>query len=75
MCHVPSAICQLLGIKTNTPTGVMFSFAGLATRAQEHKDGFGTTFFKDRGLHRFIDHHGQRRPRLKTAWRSSPLHR
>ena len=33
-------MCQLLGMNANTPTDVMFSFAGLATRAHEHKDGF-----------------------------------
>ena len=34
-------MCQLLGMNANTPTDVMFSFTGLATRADEHKDGFG----------------------------------
>ena len=51
-------MCQLLGMNANTPTDVMFSFAGLATRAREHKDGFGIAFFEDRGLRHFIDHHG-----------------
>jgi glutamine amidotransferase len=52
-------MCQLLGMNANTPTDVMFSFAGLATRADEHKDGFGIAFFEDdRGLRHFIDHHG-----------------
>ncbi len=53
-------MCQLLGMNTNTPTDVMFSFTGLATRADEHKDGFGIAFFEDRGLRHFIDHHGAR---------------
>ncbi|MBP6763406.1 MAG: class II glutamine amidotransferase [Rubrivivax sp.] len=53
-------MCQLLGMNANTPTDVMFSFAGLATRAHEHKDGFGIAFFEDRGLRHFIDHHGAR---------------
>ena len=53
-------MCQLLGMNANTPTDVMFSFAGLATRADEHKDGFGIGFFEDRGLRHFIDHHGAR---------------
>ena len=43
-------MCQLLGMNANTPTDVCFSFAGLATRADEHKDGFGIAFFEDRGL-------------------------
>ena len=53
-------MCQLLGMNANTPTDVMFSFAGLTTRAHEHKDGFGIAFFEDRGLRHFIDHHGAR---------------
>lgn len=32
---------QLLGMNADTPTDVMFRFAGLATRAHEHKGGFG----------------------------------
>jgi glutamine amidotransferase len=38
----------------------MFSFTGLATRADEHKDGFGIAFFEDRGLRLLVDHHGAR---------------
>jgi glutamine amidotransferase len=53
-------MCQLLGMNANTPTDVMFSFTGLASRAHEHKDGFGIAFFEDRGLRHFIDHHGAR---------------
>jgi glutamine amidotransferase len=53
-------MCQLLGMNANTPTDVMFSFAGLAHRADEHKDGFGIAFFEDRGLRYFVDHHGAR---------------
>ena len=48
-------MCQLLGMNANTPTDVMFSFAGLATRADEHKDGFGIAFFEGHGLRQFID--------------------
>ena len=46
-------MCQLLGMNANTPTDVMFSFTGLATRADEHKDGFGIAFFEDKGLRHF----------------------
>jgi len=45
-------------MNANTPTDVMFSFTGLATRAHEHKDGFGIAFFEDRGLRHFIDRDG-----------------
>lgn len=48
-------MCQLLGMNANTPTDVMFSFTGLAHRADEHKDGFGIAFFEDRGLRHYID--------------------
>jgi glutamine amidotransferase len=48
-------MCQLLGMNANTPTDVMFSFAGLATRACEHKDGFGIAFFEDKGVRLFVD--------------------
>ncbi len=53
-------MCELLGMNANTPTDVCFSFTGLATRADEHKDGFGIAFFEDRGLRLFVDHHGAR---------------
>jgi len=53
-------MCQLLGMNANTPTDVCFSFAGLARRADEHKDGFGIAFFEDRGLRYFVDHHSAR---------------
>lgn len=48
-------MCQLLGMNANTPTDVLFSFAGLGHRAEEHRDGFGIAFFEDRGLRLFID--------------------
>ena len=53
-------MCQLLGMNCNVPTDVMFSFTGLATRAEEHKDGFGIAFFEGRGLRHFVDHHSAR---------------
>jgi len=53
-------MCQLLGMNANTPTDVMFSFTGLATRAEEHKDGFGIAFFEGCGLRLFVDHHSAR---------------
>jgi predicted glutamine amidotransferase len=62
-------MCQLLGMNCNTPTDVMFSFAGFAQRGgrtDQHADGWGIAFFegghKDRnarrhqGLRHFVDH-------------------
>ncbi len=40
----------------NTPTDIVFSFTGFATRAAEHKDGFGIAFFEGPGVRCFVDH-------------------
>jgi predicted glutamine amidotransferase len=48
-------MCQLLGMNCNTPTDIVFSFTGFATRAEEHKDGFGVAFFEGRGVRCFVD--------------------
>ncbi len=66
-------MCQLLGMNANTPTDVMFSFTGLAARAEEHKDGFGIAFFEDRGLRHFIDHHGARRSPVAELVKRYPI--
>jgi hypothetical protein len=66
-------MCQLLGMNANTPTDVMFSFAGLAVRAEEHKDGFGIAFFEDRGLRHFIDHHGARQSPVAELVKRYPI--
>lgn len=50
-------MCQLLGMNGNTPTDIVFSFTGFATRAVEHKDGFGIAFFEGAGVRCFVDHH------------------
>ncbi|MBC7701295.1 class II glutamine amidotransferase [Aquabacterium sp.] len=49
-------MCQLLGMNCNTPTDIVFSFTGFATRAHEHCDGFGIAFFEGRGVRLFVDH-------------------
>ncbi|MBU6260922.1 MAG: class II glutamine amidotransferase [Burkholderiales bacterium] len=67
-------MCQLLGMNANTPTDVMFSFTGLATRADEHKDGFGIAFFEDRGLRHFIDHQSARVSPVARLVRDYPIH-
>ena len=50
-------MCQLLGLNGATPTDIVFSFTGFATRAVEHKDGFGIAFFEGPGVRCFVDHH------------------
>lgn len=54
-------------MNANVPTDVMFSFAGLARRAEEHKDGFGIAFFEGKGLRLFVDPHSARESAL-AAW-------
>ncbi|MCW7538860.1 class II glutamine amidotransferase [Aquabacterium sp. A7-Y] len=49
-------MCQLLGMNCNTPTDIVFSFTGFATRSQEHADGFGIAFFEGAGVRCFVDH-------------------
>ncbi len=66
-------MCQLLGMNANTPTDVMFSFTGLACRAEEHKDGFGIAFFEDRGLRLLVDHHGARSSPVAELVRRYPI--
>ena len=68
-----AAMCQLLGMNANTPTDVMFSFTGLATRADEHKDGFGVAFFEDRGLRLFVDPQSARESPVSELIRRYPI--
>lgn len=52
-------MCQLLGMNCNTPTDIVFSFTGFATRAGrtgEHIDGWGIAFFEGAGVRHFVDH-------------------
>ncbi|MBV8500858.1 MAG: class II glutamine amidotransferase [Paucibacter sp.] len=66
-------MCQLLGMNANTPTDVTFSFSGLATRADEHKDGFGIAFFEGCGLRHFVDHHSARHSPLAELVKRYPI--
>lgn len=66
-------MCQLMGMNANAPTDVMFSFAGLATRAEEHRDGFGIAFFEGRGLRLFVDPASARDSLLAEAIQRYPI--
>lgn len=51
-------MCELLGMSANVPTDVCFSFSGLVRRGGDtgpHKDGWGITFYEDKGCHTFKD--------------------
>jgi glutamine amidotransferase len=66
-------MCQLLGMNANTPTDVMFSFTGLSTRAEEHKDGFGIAFFEGAGARLFVDVQSARVSPVAQMVRSYPI--
>jgi predicted glutamine amidotransferase len=66
-------MCQLLGMNANTPTDVMFSFAGLASRADEHQDGSGIAFFEGRGVRLFIDPESARRSPVAQMVKDYPI--
>ena len=67
-------MCQLLGLNANTPTDVMFSFTGFATRAEEHKDGFGIAFFEGAGVRLFVDAQSARTSPVAEMVRRLPIH-
>lgn len=51
-------MCQLLGMNCNVPTDICFSFEGFARRGgetDEHKDGWGISFFEGKGCRTFMD--------------------
>ena len=66
-------MCQLLGMNANTPTDVMFSFTGFATRAEEHKDGFGIAFFEGAGVRLFVDPQSARYSPVAEMVRGYPI--
>lgn len=66
-------MCQLLGLNANTPTDVMFSFTGFATRAEEHRDGFGIAFFEGAGVRLMVDAQSARVSPVAHMVRSYPI--
>lgn len=66
-------MCQLLGMNGNVPTDIVFSFTGFATRAEEHKDGFGVAFFEGRGARCFVDAQSARVSPVAQMVRSYPI--
>ncbi|MCX7178303.1 MAG: class II glutamine amidotransferase, partial [Proteobacteria bacterium] len=51
-------MCQLLGMNSNVPTDICFSFTGFQARGgatDVHRDGWGIAFFEGRGARVFLD--------------------
>jgi predicted glutamine amidotransferase len=61
-------------MNAKTPTDVMFSFTGFATRAEEHKDGFGIAFFEGAGLRLMVDAQSARTSPIAKMVRRYPIH-
>ena len=66
-------MCQLLGMNAATPTDVVFSFTGFATRAEEHKDGFGIAFFEGPGVRLMVDAQSARTSPIAEMVRHFPI--
>ena len=60
-------------MNANTPTDVMFSFTGFATRAEEHKDGFGIAFFEGAGVRLMVDAQSARASPVAEMVRRYPI--
>lgn len=51
-------MCELLGLNANVPTDICFSFSGLLERGGRtgpHSDGWGISFYEDKGCRLFHD--------------------
>lgn len=67
-------MCQLLGMNSNVPTDIMFSFSGFAQRACEHADGFGIAFFEGRGVRCFVDAQAANASPVADLVKDYPIH-
>jgi glutamine amidotransferase len=69
-------MCQLLGMNSNTPTDICFSFTGFRARGgltDHHKDGWGIAFFEGRGVRQFLDHQPSAQSQIADLVRSYPI--
>ncbi|WP_333824758.1 class II glutamine amidotransferase [Pinisolibacter sp.] len=69
-------MCELLGMSANVPTDIRFSFAGLARRGGEtgpHGDGWGITFYEDRGCRSFHDPEPSAKSDIARLLRAYPI--
>lgn len=69
-------MCQLLGMNSNTPTDICFSFTGFRARGgltDTHKDGWGIAFFEGRGVRQFLDHQPSADSQIAELVRSYPI--
>ena len=69
-------MCQLLGMNCNTPTDIVFSFTGFASRGgltDEHQDGWGIAFFEGTAIRHLVDHHAAVNSPLAELIKTHPI--
>ena len=69
-------MCQLLGLNSNQPTDICFSFTGFKARGgvtDHHVDGWGIAFFEGRGVRILHDHEPSCRSALAELVSAHPI--
>lgn len=69
-------MCELLAMDCNTPTDILFSFAGFSRRGGQtgpHSDGWGLAFFEDRAARVFLEPGACAASPLAAFLRSHPI--
>lgn len=70
-------MCQLLGMNSNVPTDICFSFEGFRARGGktgEHVDGWGIAFFEGPGCRVFLDDQASAESTIADLVRQYPIH-
>ncbi len=70
-------MCQLLGMNSNVPTDICFSFQGFSQRGgitDTHRDGWGIGFFEGSGARVFIDSKATVESALAEFIKTYPIH-
>lgn len=69
-------MCELLGMNANVPTDIRFSFAALAKRGGDtgpHKDGWGISFYENKGCRSFHDPNPSAHSELAALVKNYPI--
>ncbi|WIO75523.1 class II glutamine amidotransferase [Porticoccaceae bacterium LTM1] len=69
-------MCELLGMSTDAPTDICFSFTELMKRGGEsgpHADGWGIAFYEDKGVRTFLDPSPSHCSRIADLVRDYPI--
>ncbi|MDC7677142.1 class II glutamine amidotransferase [Asticcacaulis machinosus] len=69
-------MCELLGMNANVPTDIRFSFAALAKRGGDtgpHKDGWGISFYENKGCRSFHDPNPSAQSELAALVKNYPI--